>query len=104
VRVDDVGDDLAVGGDLEFVAGEVPHQQAVPQGMPGAEHRGASQLGRDLVRVEQVADGRARRLAAGRVRKSPDGQLDVVRERLVQFLSGQFICSVSALTAGSPGL
>ena len=39
----------------------------------------------------QIADGvggRARRLAAGWVRKSPDGQLDVVRELLVQFLSG----------------
>jgi len=32
--------------------------------------------------------GRARRLAAGRVGKSPDDQLDVVSELLVQFLSG----------------
>ena len=95
VRVDDVGGDLAVGGDLEFAAGEVGQQQAVPQGMPGADHGGAGQLGRGLVRVEPVGGrrarppggGRARRLAAGRVRKSPDGQLDVLPELLVQFRS-----------------
>ncbi len=60
--------------------------------MPGADHGGVGQPCRDLVRVEQVwgraGGGRARWLAAGWVGKSPDGQLDVVPELLVQFFSG----------------
>ena len=73
-RVDDGGGDLAVGGDLEFAGGEVPQQQAVLQDVPGADHGGAGQLGRDLVRVEQVGAGRRGRLrwrTAGRVRRAP---------------------------------
>jgi len=89
---DDDGGDLAVGSDLQVAAGAVAQQQAVPQGVPGADRGGAGQLGDDLVRVEQVCGraggGRARRLAAGRVRESPDGQLDVVPELPVQFLRG----------------
>jgi hypothetical protein len=55
--------------------------QAVLQSVPGVDHGEAVQPGRDLVRVEQVRQrtggGRARRLAAGRVRKSPDGQFEL---------------------------
>jgi hypothetical protein len=69
VRVDDGGGDLAVGGDLQVAGGEIPQQQAVLQGMPGADHRRTDQFGRDLVRVEQVCGrvgrGRPRWLAAG---------------------------------------
>jgi len=56
----------------------------MPQGVPGADHGRAVQLGSDLLRVEQDGgrDGCrfGGRLTAGRVGQRPDRQLDIVPE------------------------
>ena len=87
-RVDDGRGDLAVARDLEFPADEVADQQAVPQEVAGTDHCVAVELGRDLIRTEQVGSltgsWPAARLAAGRVGKRTDRQVNVVPELPVE--------------------